>query len=192
MSDSKLKLLIANARWVVLALATIWVAFLCLMDPCSERPAYGLVALAASTAVVLLWKNHIRLLAAPPRRRALRIAAGFAIDAMALVFLVAAGTFPFVMVMSTVDCYTPRTRVSEAFILADSAQAQIAEHVKQSGTLAGSGKGVTLAVPGKWVDGGYVSENGTVVITTSDPPAFIVLTPHLANGLVAWDCAGFP
>ena len=89
--------------------------------------------------------------------------------------------------------YTIRAKVSELVIAIGGFRSTIAEKAASDGTMASSGKGLTVA-PGGRIAGGSVTDGGTVTVTGSSASLgtaiSIVLTPSLGVGSrIAWQCS---
>lgn len=89
------------------------------------------------------------------------------------------------------QCDTARAKFLEVILSASSNRVTIAERAEKAKTLQGSGLGLTI-VPTKRVSGGLVSADGVIIVTSEDPPAFVVLRPRMENGVVQWTCGGLP
>ena len=88
--------------------------------------------------------------------------------------------------------YTIRAKVSEIVLQASSFKTTIAEKSASDGTMASSGKGLTVSSGGR-VSGGSVADSGLVSVsgtaTTVGTAVTVVLTPSLgAGGRIAWQC----
>lgn len=89
--------------------------------------------------------------------------------------------------------YTIRAKVSEIVLQASSFKTTIAEKSASDGTMASSGKGLTVSTGGR-VSGGSVTDPGIITITGSaasiGTAVSILLTPSLgAGGRIAWGCS---
>ena len=89
--------------------------------------------------------------------------------------------------------YTIRAKVSELVLAASGFKTTIAEKSASDGTMASSGKGLTVNTGGR-VAGGSVTDSGLVTITGTaasvGTAVSIVLTPSLAaGGRIAWACS---
>jgi type IV pilus assembly protein PilA len=88
--------------------------------------------------------------------------------------------------------YTIRAKVSELVLSASSFKVTVAEKSASDGTMASSGKGLTVNTGGR-IAGGSVTDTGIIVVTgnaqTIGTAVSIVLTPSLAaSGRIAWLC----
>jgi type IV pilus assembly protein PilA len=89
--------------------------------------------------------------------------------------------------------YTIRAKVSEIVLAASGFKTTVAEKSASDGTMASSGKGLTVSTGGRLASGS-VTDSGT--ITTAGSAASvgtdvtIVLRPSLgAGGRIAWECS---
>ena len=89
--------------------------------------------------------------------------------------------------------YTIRAKVSEIVLQASGFKTTIAEKSASDGTMASSGKGLTVSTGGR-VGGGSVTDVGVIMVTGTaasiGTAVSIVLTPSLgAGGRIAWQCS---
>ena len=89
--------------------------------------------------------------------------------------------------------YTIRAKVSEIVLQASGFKTTIAEKSASDGTMASSGKGLTVSTGGR-VGGGSVTDTGVITVTGTaasiGTAVSIVLTPSLgAGGRIAWQCS---
>ena len=88
--------------------------------------------------------------------------------------------------------YTIRAKVSEILLQASGFKTTIAEKSASDGTMASSGKGLTVTAGGR-VSGGLVSDTGTIQVFGSaasiGTDVTVQLTPSLGpGGRIAWLC----
>ena len=88
--------------------------------------------------------------------------------------------------------YTIRAKVSEIVLQASGFKTTIAEKSASDGTMASSGKGLTVSTGGR-VAGGSVTDAGLITVSGSSASlgtaVSVVLTPSLgAGGRIAWAC----
>jgi type IV pilus assembly protein PilA len=88
--------------------------------------------------------------------------------------------------------YTIRAKVSEIMLQASGFKTTIAEKSASDGTMASSGKGLTVSSGGR-VSGGSVTDDGTINVdgdsASIGTQVSISLTPSLgAGGRIAWLC----
>jgi len=88
--------------------------------------------------------------------------------------------------------YTIRAKVSELVLAASGFKTTIAEKSASDGTMASSGKGMTVNTGGR-IAGGSVTDAGTITVTgnsaTIGTAVSIQLQPSLAaGGRIAWMC----
>ena len=88
--------------------------------------------------------------------------------------------------------YTIRAKVSEIVLQASGFKTTIAEKSASDGTMASSGKGLTVSTGGR-VAGGSVTDGGNITVTGSSASlgtaVSIILRPSLgAGGRIAWAC----
>ena len=89
--------------------------------------------------------------------------------------------------------YTIRAKVSEIVLQASSFKVTVAEKAASDGTMASSGKGLTVSTGGR-VSGGSVTDAGLVKVggsaTSVGTSVTVVLTPSLGGGgRISWVCA---
>ena len=89
--------------------------------------------------------------------------------------------------------YTIRAKVSEIVLQASGFKTTIAEKSASDGTMASSGKGLTVSSGGR-VSGGLVSDAGVIKVYGSAASIgtniTVTLTPSLgAGGRIAWQCS---
>ena len=89
--------------------------------------------------------------------------------------------------------YTIRAKVSEIVLQASGFKTTIAEKSASDGTMASSGKGLTVSTGGR-VGGGSVTNAGVIMVTGTaasiGTAVSIILTPSLgAGGRIAWQCS---
>ena len=88
--------------------------------------------------------------------------------------------------------YTIRAKVSEIVLAASGFKTTVAEKAASDGTMASSGKGLTVNTGGR-VAGGNVADTGTITVAGSSASlgtvVTIMLSPSLgAGGRLAWLC----
>jgi type IV pilus assembly protein PilA len=88
--------------------------------------------------------------------------------------------------------YTIRAKVSELVLAASGFKTTIAEKSASDGTMASSGKGLTVNTGGR-VSGGSVTDAGTITVSgnaqTIGTAVSLQLQPSLAaGGRIAWQC----
>ena len=89
--------------------------------------------------------------------------------------------------------YTIRAKVSEIVLNAGSFKIKVSEKWVSDGTLASSGKGLTITTGGR-VAGGSVSDPGTITVTGSSSSVgtavSLVMTPSIGGGgRLVWLCS---
>ena len=89
--------------------------------------------------------------------------------------------------------YTIRAKVSEILLQAAGFKTTIAEKSASDGTMASSGRGLTVSTGGR-VSGGSVTDGGVIVVTGNSASigtaVSILLTPTLgAGGRISWACS---
>jgi hypothetical protein len=84
------------------------------------------------------------------------------------------------------------------FLLLSSQREEITERIQTSKTVANSGVGMSIKKQGRIV-GGVVTESGTMIAISQDPPAVMMLAPEFIKpasaaekGEVKWTCSGYP
>ena len=88
--------------------------------------------------------------------------------------------------------YTIRAKVSEIVLQASGFKTTIAEKSASDGTMASSGKGLTVSTGGR-VSGGSVTDAGIINVagnsTSIGTAVTVTLSPSLgAGGRIAWEC----
>ncbi len=89
--------------------------------------------------------------------------------------------------------YTIRAKISELVLATTSHKTTVSEKWASDGTLASSGKGLTVSTGGR-VTGGSVSDGGLITVTSSNASVgtavSIVLTPSIGGGgRLVWMCS---
>ena len=89
--------------------------------------------------------------------------------------------------------YTIRAKVSEIVLQASGFKTTVAEKSASDGTMASSGKGLTVTSGGR-VSGGTVTDSGTIKVYGSSSSIgtniTLILAPSLAaGGRIAWECS---
>ena len=90
------------------------------------------------------------------------------------------------------NTYTIRAKVTDLLLAAGSYRVGVQEKAVSDGTMASSGKGLTVNTGGR-IAGGSVTDPGTITVTgnsaTIGTAVSIVLSPSLAaGGRLAWMC----
>lgn len=177
----------SNAHWILpLILWLLW-AYQLISVPCAEGAKYFVVALLTATVCIALWSNHSQIGPTDNFKSIAKVMAGALYDVLLLLLWL----FPIVLIVPTYDCYTPRAKVLELFALSQPLVTEIERLAKQHGSLSSAGTGLKVK-PGKYLSGGIVSEDGTIIEISENPPAVIMLVPNYSNGIVIWKCTGFP
>jgi len=181
----------SNAHWTLLvALLGLW-EFAILGQPCKEGPRYFEVCLAASTVCIAFWIADLRKGVLVGWGRIPRVLTLVLYDLCAFFLVLVLVVLPVAVVLPAYQCYTPRAKVSEVILYGSSIRQKITERAEKQHFLKDTGRGLTVDPKGR-VSGGYVSPDGTIVITSDDPFAIVVLRPSMEKTSVKWSCTGFP
>jgi type IV pilus assembly protein PilA len=181
----------SNAHWfLLLSLVFAW-ELLLWFQPCKESPHYFEVTGATITVCIALWLNHLREAPANSWRSIASIVMGATYDLITFALLALLVALPIVLVMPEYDCYTPRTKVSELILSASNNRVEITNRLAVQKTLRNVGVGLQLDI-GNRAKGGLITNDGTIIIASEDPPAVVILSPTLSEGTVTWKCMGFP
>ncbi|MBK9217270.1 MAG: hypothetical protein IPL70_01835 [Uliginosibacterium sp.] len=172
----------ANAHWSLLAglilAGQVWL----LTSPCSQSgPTIG-IALGTFVCVLALWVNHVRVAPLRDWRDALILFGGALYDLFltGLLFVLISLTLP------SLDCNTPRDKVSEMMFKVLPLREEISARIEQKHSLTGVGEGLNLG------ETGFVTQDGSIVMTLEKPVAVVVQQPNYTNGAVSWTCVGAP
>jgi hypothetical protein len=177
----------SNAHWTLPVILWLLSAYFFFAPQCSEGPRYAAVAMLTATICIALWTSHIRESPTENWKSIAKILAGALYDLLLmLIWLV-----PIALFVPAYDCYTPRSKIMELFSLSTPLVTEIERVSKQHDTLSDSGVGIKV-MPGKYLSGGIVSRDGTIVEISKNPPAVIMLVPEFSVGSVTWKCTGFP
>ena len=174
-----------------------------LSDACSPKNGYQFLGGVFLSALILLcaWESHVYEIRNVKENRSTRIKFIFKRAFFTLVCtlgIAALGAVAASAFVPAYQCYTDRSRVSEMFRLLSSQREAITERIQTSKTLANSGAGLSIKKQGRIV-GGVVTESGTMIAISQDPPAVVMLSPEFikpesatGKGEVKWTCLGYP
>lgn len=182
---------LGNVHWSVFALLLVLWELALSGQQCRSDPRYFEVVLMTSTLWVLLWAASRRKSELPHWRPANRFLIFVFYDLCCLFLTIVLVGIPVMILTPTYQCYTARSYMSEVILSASPLRDTIANRAEKVNSLRDSGKGLVIATS-KRVSGGVVSPNGVILVTSDDPPGFVVLRPRLENGAVKWICGGMP
>lgn len=159
----------------------------------SCEPGSGATEVAFTTVVVCLagWLAHLRV--GPLRdwqiaaRFTWEVVADLVKFGMAVMLVGVIASLP----MPVVDCYTPRSYVSELLTLSAIPKTEIAQRYASRHTLANIGEGLSMNSlhPG---DKAWITGDGAIVLFSARAGAMVVLTPTVGPAGLIWHCAGAP
>jgi type IV pilus assembly protein PilA len=181
----------ANAHWSLMVILLVLWELALTGQACREDPRYFEVVLATVTLCITFWAADLRKDPLANWWRVPRVLIFALYDICAFFLLFVFFAIPVMIFTPTYQCYTARAKFSEVILSASSNRATIAERAEKAKTLKGSGLGLIIS-PNKRVSGGLVSADGVIIVTSEDPPGFVVLRPRMENGVVQWSCGGLP
>lgn len=189
----------AGARWAYWSLIGITAATLITQPRCPPAGGgrYFETIIFTITVCCCLWEAHARVLLQGASsdwhlvQKTLFRAVRVLLSVIGRTVLIA---LPFVIFMPTYQCYTPRAKVSELLLAASGYRTQINERAASGAPLSQIGSGLSLKLEGK-VKGGFIGDNGTIVVMGDDPPAVLMFKPEIHDpktGQLKWTCIGNP
>lgn len=180
----------ANANWSLLvALLVLWE--LALTSQCRTDPRYFEVVLLTVTIGIAFWAADLRKDALNTWPRAGRVLAIAVYDLCSFFLLFVLFGIPAAILTPHYTCYTDRAKMSEVILYASITRETVSGRAERAKSLENSGLGLTIE-PNKRVTAGAVSKDGTIFVSSEDPPGFVVLRPRMENGSVKWYCGGVP
>jgi type IV pilus assembly protein PilA len=185
-----------GARWAFWVLALIPIALIA-ASPCNPESRFFTWSYPLLLALCCLWEAHVRWLrsATASSGRLFQSVLGRASKSFVCVcFLAFLLAIPAALLLPTYQCYNDRSKVSEVILAMSSLRSSVTERVGVTKTLDKAGVGLQVAVQGR-VAGGAVTESGTLIFVSADPPAVITMTPRIVNTSareVQWTCVGYP
>ena len=171
----------SNAHWTLPVFLWLLLAYLFAAEQCSEGPRYLAVAVLTATVCIALWNSHIRERSTENWKSIAKILAGALYDLLLLLIWLV----PITLFVPAYDCYTPRAKIQELFVLSTPLVTEIERLAKEHGSLNDSGVGLKL-IPGKYLSGGIVARDGTIIEISKNPPAVVMLVPEFSAGAVTW------
>ncbi len=181
----------ANAHWsLLIVLLVLWELALA-NQQCRTDPRYIEVVLLTLTIGIAFWTADLRkdVLNTWPRVGRILVLVVYDLCSFLLLFVLFA--VPVLVLTPTYQCYTERAKMSEVILRASESRITISKRAEQANSLKNSGLGLTIE-PNKRVTAGTVSRDGTIIVSSEDPPGFVVLRPRMENGGVQWYCGGLP
>jgi hypothetical protein len=176
-------------RKSIALLVVLWVVVLLSFNGCSPVPAYLATAYVAITVCIVLWVNHLAMAPVNRARDAFRLVGIALYDLFSMFALVILTFIPFSLLQH--ECYTPRAKVSELILATANYRSQISDRFESQKTLSNIGAGLQVELS-KRVRSGIVTPDGTIVLVSEDPPAVVLVSPHIEAGKLIWKCSGFP
>lgn len=172
---------------------------LMLSDPCNSHKYSDTLATAFFTAMVMacFWEAHVTAIGLdlPSHRALLWQICKYALGTLlALLLAGLAGSVVAMLFVPTYQCYTDRARVSEMLALASDLKTSITERISKTNTLEKAGSGLQVKAQDRVV-GGFVTDSGTIVLISENPPAVVTMTPQIVDGKTGeskWTCLGYP
>ena len=160
-------------------------------QPCNEPPHYFETILVTSTICISLWVSHLRAAPILNWRDGAKVIGGAIYDLVLFSLLWVVVGIPIAIFMPTYQCYTPRAKVSELILSASSIRAEIDKRVAQTQSLSGIGAGLHVELSRR-TKGGFVTNDGVIIVASDDPPAVVIFQPTYFEGKVTWTCSGLP
>ena len=148
---------------------------------------YPEVILGTVTSCVAIWVNHLRVGSIQSVYNVINIFSGVLYDLLVFFVVLVFLLYP----MGTVDCYTPKAKVSELIRATSQAQEEINKRISQHQSITAAGAGLQIELSGR-VKEGFISNDGVIVVAGEDPPAVVIFQPTFASGVVTWKCSGLP
>jgi hypothetical protein len=179
--------------WLLVIAPVVWGTTL----PCAPHPEYFYLTYPVVAVVACLWEAHARqLLAGSSMGLAAmaRMTGRTAANLLILLFFSLLLAVPVSIFTPTYQCYNERAKAAELVLATVGLRETIEGKVKTSKTLEKSGLDVSVQPAGR-VSGGFVTDTGTIILISEDPPAVVTMTPVLKNpnnGDVHWQCRGYP
>ena len=158
-----------------------------------EGTRYPEVILATITTCIAFWTNHIRVGYIDGISNIAALIGSALYDLFLFSLLIVASVIAISIVVPTVDCNRSKANIYQLFGHADHVRAEINKRFIQQNTLNGIGVGLYLGFPERRAkDIGIVTNDGTIIMASEDPPATIVLQPIIGGKELTWKCLGFP
>jgi len=180
-----------NAHIALPATLLLGAVYLLLGNSC--EPGSGATGAAFTTAVVCLagWLAHLRIGPLREWRLVLRLVWEVSSDLLKFGLAVVLAGVIVSLPMPAVDCYTPRSYVSELLTLAAGPKEEIAERYASRHTLTNIGEGLSMNSL-RPDDKAWITGDGSVVLFSGRAGAMAMLTPSAGPDGLIWRCAGAP
>jgi type IV pilus assembly protein PilA len=159
--------------------------------PCEQRPRYFEVCYLTVTVVSAFWLGVRSADGLNGLKKWARIAGSILLSLGYFLLLAFAMTLLSTIFVGTYECYNDRAKVSELILAASSYREPVETNITKLHSLDHAGEGIEFRAQGR-VHAGGISANGTIIVLGEEPTALIMLKPALENGIVSWQCSGFP
>lgn len=187
-------------RWVFWPIALIPAATLLLSFHfhCMKNDSWPTPLLLIFMLMACLWEAHAQALRMGLEGKGM-LWHVFKRTLKTLRSVIFSGLLPFVLVgiiLPQYSCYINQSRVTAAIANTFEPRQEIERRASVNKTLKGAGLGLKFPIlPESLLSGGFVLEDGVIVLVMEKPPAAVLLTPQLVDahsGAIKWSCRGYP
>jgi hypothetical protein len=180
-----------NAHILLPIALFIGAEYLLFRDPCAPRPIAVYTAFTAAVVCLAGWLAHLRVGPLHDWRVALRLMHEALGDLLKFALAVLFASLFIFLPMPAVDCYTPRSDVSELLTVAAVLKADISERYAARHTLTNIGEGVHMESlrPGGKV---WVTSDGSIFLFSAKAGTALLEKPSAGPDGLTWQCMGAP
>jgi hypothetical protein len=181
-----------NAHWSLVVLIVACYIFFFESTSCETGQKFQSIfsLLVAFTISIVFWVNHLRFYPIEEARKLLLYMACSVKDLILLSLFVFIAEITMLNFTGTVDCYTDRSKISEAILSTSEAKALIEENIKSSKKIENIGNGVPIPAA-NYINFSRVLTDGTIIIAGSNPNFIAIQEPKIHENIVEWKCIGF-
>jgi hypothetical protein len=180
-----------NAHILLPIALFIGAEYLLFSDPCEPRPVAAYAAFTTAAVCLAGWLAHLRVGPLHDWRVALRLMYETLGDLLKFGLAVLLAGLLICLPMPTVDCYTPRSDVSELLTVSAALKTEISERYAARHSLTNIGEGVhmeTLSPDDKV----WVTSDGSIFLFSAKAGTALLEKPFAGPDGLTWQCMGAP
>ena len=180
-----------NAHILLPIALFIGAEFLLFRDPCGARPVAAYTAFATAVVCVAGWLAHLRVWPLHNWRAANRLLCEVLGDLLKFGLAVLLAGLLICLPMPAVDCYTPRSYVSELLTMSAVLKTEISERYAARHSLTNIGEGVHMETLSP-EDKVWVASDGSIFLFSTKAGTVLVEKPAAGPDGLVWRCMGAP